>query len=374
MAVAVVLLALAGCSSDPRPTITAPTATLAAVPTPSPTPPPVVFPGEQWDRADRGDWASLDGELASTASTCVAVVQDGELVHDAYFNGGSERAPVRTYSITKSLTSLLVGMASDRGELSLDDTAATQVPQWRGTPASAVTVRDLLAMTSGRAWSEATDRQLIRGSSDQTAYAVGLGQAGAPGEWVYDNSAPQVLERVLAGATGESSVVNLAQRDLLGPLGMRDTVWPTDATGHATTYSGVESTCLDLARIGYLVLNQGTWDDQQLVSTDYVKQLSTPSSDRNAAYGLLWWTNAEGRVVEVLRQAGFTQDKAPYRGRLAPDVPADAIWAFGYGNQYVAVVPSLDLVAVRLGRRPATSDQVTFDSFTSGVIEALGSR
>ena len=215
--------------------------------------------------------------------------------------------------------------------------------------------------------------RLIRQSRDQTAYAIGLPQRAAPGEWVYDNAAPQVLERVLAESiTEDGDVVALAQRRLLDPLGMDDTTWPRDATGHATTYSGVTSTCTDLARFGYLMLQDGHWVDEQLIPPDLVAETTTPATEENAAYGLLWWTNGEGRVVEARRQAGFDQDIAPYEGRIAPNVPADAFWAFGYGNQYVAVVPSEDLVAVRLGRRPASPDQVTFDSFTAGVIAALG--
>lgn len=366
------LAALGACSSPPvAPPGPALTATM---PTLAPAPVPVEYPGEEWDRAERGDFDALDDELAASRSSCVAVAQGGRLVHDAYWNGGGEDVPVRTYSITKSLTSLLVAAAVGDGALDIDEPASTQVEPWRTGPAADVTVRDLMSMTSGREWSEATDRQLIRGSSDQTAYAVGLRQVAAPGEWVYDNSAPQVLERVLAeAATDDADVVALAERDLLGPLGMDDTVWPRDATGHATTYSGVTSTCQDLARVGHLMLNDGAWDGEQVVPAGAVERLTASSSAQNAAYGLLWWTNAEGRVVEARRQAGFADAIAPYEGRLAPDVPGDAFWAFGYGNQYVAVVPSLDLVAVRLGARPADPGQVTFDTFTAGVIAALGS-
>jgi CubicO group peptidase (beta-lactamase class C family) len=270
---------------------------------------------------------------------------------------------------------VLVGAVAGEGALDLDASASAQVEEWRGTDAEAVTVRDLLSMTSGRRWSEAIDRQLIRASADQTAFATGLAQDADPGErWVYDNAAVQALESVLDDATGTADVVDLAQDRLLGPLGMRDTTWARDAAGNAVTYSGMTSTCLDLARIGHLMLNEGSWDGEELVPADYVRQATLPSSRLNAAYGLLWWTNAEGRVVEVLRQAGFANDKDPYEGRLAPNVPTDAYWAFGYGNQYVAVVPSEGLVAVRLGSRPASPDRVTFDGFTAGVLEGLGER
>jgi CubicO group peptidase (beta-lactamase class C family) len=375
------LLLTAACSgsdddehSGPSPAAPAPTAvTTTPSPVPTPAPEPVaVFPGRSWERSERGDWAALDAELARDGSTCVAVIQDGRLVHEAYWNGGTPTGPRRVYSIAKSLTSLLVGTFVDEGALALDASAAGQIDEWRGSAAESVTVGDLLSMTSGRRWSEAIDRQLIRASADQTAYATDLAQDRQPGErWVYDNAAAQALESVLDDAGRTDDVVDLAQDRLLGPLGMKDTTWGRDATGNALTYSGMESTCLDLARVGHLMLNEGTWDDRQVLSPDFVRRATTPSSPLNAAYGLMWWTNAEGRVVEVLRQAGFAADKEPYEGRLAPGVPDDAYWAFGYGNQYVAVVPSRGVVAVRLGARPATPDRVTFDGFTSDVLEVL---
>jgi CubicO group peptidase (beta-lactamase class C family) len=356
-----------------------PSATPAATATPSPaetsaeTP---VFPGRRWQRADAGDWTDFDAELRRDGSTCVAVIKDGRLVHDAYWNGGGERTRGRIYSIAKSLTAIVVGMQVDDGAVGLDDSASRQIREWRGTAAEKITVRSLLSMTSGRRWSDAVDRQMIRSTDDQTAFAVGIDAGRGLGspvghDWVYDNTAVQTLEGVLDDAAAHGDVVELASRRLLGPLGMRDTVWGRDAAGNALTYSGAESTCLDLARVGHLMLNQGRWDGRQLLSADLVRQLTTPSSDRNAAYGLLWWTNARGRVVEVWRQAGFATDRAPYEGRLAPHVPDDAYWAFGYGNQYMAVVPSEGVVAVRLGARPATPDRVSFDGFTSDVLEAV---
>lgn len=370
----VLATAVAACSTPddgttpPRPEPT----TRTSEPAPTPTEPPLVFPGDEWDAAPRGDWARFDADLAADATSCVAVVENGRLVHEAYFNGGGADVPVRTYSITKSLTSILVSMGVADGALALDDPAAEQVDEWRVGPASDVTVRDLLAQVSGREWSEATDRRLIRGVADQTAYAVGLRQVAPPGEWVYDNAAPQVLERVLAESmTEDGDVVALARVRLLDPLGMDATTWPRDAAGHATTYSGVTSTCRDLARVGHLMLADGRWRDDELVPADLVAEATQPATEANAAYGQLWWTNGAGRVVEARRQAGFAQDLAPYEGRLAPNVPADAFWAFGYGNQYVAVVPSRDLVAVRLGRLPAGPERVTFDTFTAGVLEVL---
>lgn len=365
------VLLVAACTGDPpegEPDSAIRTATLPTI-----TAEPDEFPGKAWRRNEHGDWAKLDGTLEHTGSTCVAVIKDGELVHDAYWNGGTEHGRHRVYSITKSLTSLLVGMAADDGTLDLDDAASEWIDEWRTDPAAEVTVRDLLSMTSGRRWDDATDSRMIREEADKTGYAVRLEQEHAPGtKWVYDNSAVQTLESVLDDVDDTDDVVGVARDRLLGPLGMRDTIWTRDQAGNALTFSGVESTCLDLARVGHLMLNRGAWDGRQLVSSAYVGQATRPSSALNAAYGLLWWVNGKGRIVEVLRQAGYPDDKPAYDGQLAPSVPDDAFWAYGYGDQYVAVVPSEGVVAVRLGARPATPDALTFEDFTGEVLQGLG--
>jgi CubicO group peptidase (beta-lactamase class C family) len=369
---AATLLAVTACTADaPEPDPAVRPVTLPTV-----TVEPEEFPDTQWRRStiEGADFASLDRTLEGAGSTCVSVVKDGRLVHDVSWGGTSARTPRRVYSITKSLTSILAGMAVDDGTLELDDPASEQVDEWRTGAAREVTVRDLLSMTSGRHFDEATDNRMIRSEPDKTTFAVGLPQDRPPGRaWVYDNSAVQTLESVLDDLDEEDDVTAIARKRLLRPLGMRDTTWPRDLAGNATTYSGVESTCQDLARVGLLMLRDGRWRREQLVSSDYVAEATRPSSDLNAAYGLLWWLNREGRVVEVLRQAGYPQDKPPYEGRLAPHVPADAFWAFGYGDEFLAVVPSEDLVAVRLGARPARPAVLSFDVFTRGVLGAVGS-
>lgn len=372
----VTMLVVAACSGEGVrervPETVAPPATTTVPKSAPSTPSTAHFPGASWSRSRHGEWTDLDANLERDGSTCVAVIKDGVLVHDAYWNGGAPDEPQRVYSITKSLTSLLVGMAVDGGALELDGSASEEIDEWRRTAAEAVTPRSLLSMTSGRHWDESSDRRMIRTERDKTAHAVAAAQDREPGQaWTYDNNATQALESVLDDLDESDDVVAMAKQRLLGPLGMRNTTWGRDAAGNALTFSGVESTCQDLARVGHLMLNEGSWRGEQLLSSDYVRAATSPSSEHNAAYGLLWWTNAKGRVVEVLRQAGFAADKAPYEGRIAPNVPGDAYWAFGYGNQYIAVVPSEGVVAVRLGARPVSPDRVTFDSFTAEVLAAL---
>lgn len=365
------LLLLTACTGEsPTPEPTARQITLPTVP-PSPEPEPDVFPGKEWQRHEGGDFRAYDQALAAAGSTCVAVIKDGVLVHDTYWGGTDERSTRASYSITKSVTAILVGIAADDGALDLDDKAAEYIPAWRGTAAAEVTIRDLLSNDSGRQWDYDTDYgQMIRRAPDKSAFAVDLGQDAAPGKvWAYNNSGVQTLEVVLEEATGED-VIDFATDRLFKPLGLRDTTWARDAAGNPTTYSGIDSSCLDLARLGLLMMRDGTWKGQQVVSKGFVDEATGRSSTKlNAAYGLLWWVNQPGRVVEILRAAGFPSDKAPYEGQLAPGVPDDAFWALGYGNEYVAVVPSKGVVAVRLGARPATPDALTYEGFTRGAID-----
>ncbi len=126
-----------------------------------------------------------------------------------------------------------------------------------GHPAAAVTIRDLLSMDSGRQWSVLSDYVRLIVAADRTAYAIGLRQTAPPGRiWAYNNAAVQTLQRVLQKATGEN-VTTFAEQHLFAPLGMRHTTMTTDKAGNAQLFEGIHSTCLDLARFGVLMLDDG---------------------------------------------------------------------------------------------------------------------
>ncbi|MTB87405.1 beta-lactamase family protein [Aeromicrobium senzhongii] len=331
----------------------------ASLPTPSRSPATTTTPPP--------DFTALDRLVDASGSTCTVVLRGDEVVHE--HPAGSRHATRRVYSITKSVVGVLLAIAASENALSLDDPVSRHVPRWPAESGD-VTIRHLMSMTSGRAWTEALDAAMIR-SADQTAAALATGQQDAPGTaWQYDNLASQVLSAVLTSAVGDLEAY--ADDRLFAPLGLTDTSWSRDRAGTITTYAGIVSSCADLARLGVMMRDEGRFEGRQVLPAAAVAELTTPSSELNAAYGLLWWTNASGRVQEVRRAAGFDQDREPYRGRLAPAAPADAFWALGWGNQLVAVVPSADTVAVRLGPKPSGPDDLTIDGFTAAVLEGLG--
>jgi CubicO group peptidase (beta-lactamase class C family) len=276
---------------------------------------------------------ALAAEAERFGSTCFLVARQGKVVLARYWNGGGPETPQEVFSVTKSVTSTLVGLAQADGDLSVDDPAATYIEAWRGTPSQGVTVRNLLSGTSGRFWSDESDYQELIEASDRTAYAVGLDQQDDPGTvWVYNNAAVQTLDAVLRSATG-TDPASFAEERLFAPLGMDHTRLTDDDSGHSTNvFFGMQSTCPDLARFGTLFAQDGDWDGRQVVPRAWVHEATAqPSQPLNPSYGLLWWLNTDGP------------------DQLAPTARPELFAAQGLGGQVVLVDPRSDTVVVRLG-------------------------
>ncbi|MGZ5403242.1 MAG: serine hydrolase domain-containing protein [Nocardioides sp.] len=295
--------------------------------------------------------ARLAREAKQLDSSCYAVVRKGRLVGD--WNWGADRNASReVFSVTKSVTSALVGIALRDGSLELDDRVSRYVRAWRGTDSARVTVRQLLANDSGRFWSLESDYVTLGQAGNRTGYAVGLDQQHAPGSaWAYNNAAIQVLDRVLSRATGMTTADFAAER-LFGPLGMTHTRMTPDSSGRSTnTYFGLQTTCLDLARFALLYLQQGAVDGQQLLTPGYVEaSVGRSSTEHNAAYGHLWWLNRSGPIrgaTDAVDAAG--QPLTPREGQLVPDAPESLYAAIGLAGQIVMVDPRSGTLVVRLG-------------------------
>ncbi len=282
---------------------------------------------------------------AADGSFCLLVIRHGVLVAESYWNGSSQTTANPSWSLAKSYTGTLVGIALDRGDIkTIDDSVADYVPEWQGTDLAPITIRDLLSMTSGLSWNVFGDYVVFAElTADQTAYAVAQTLASTPGTtWTYDNAAVQVFERVFVNATG-MQLDEYAQAYLWSAIGIQAT-WAHDASGSTTAYANVFTTCRDHARLGYLFLHHGNWAGTQVVSSAYVAATVTPSQTMNGAYGYLWWVNAAAPAEDALMQ--------PWPGRMVPFAPTDLFAARGFGNQFIDVIPSLDMLVIRFGQDP----------------------
>ncbi|MGI5161802.1 serine hydrolase domain-containing protein [Microbispora sp. CA-102843] len=320
---------------------------------------PTAYQGAEWRRInpiDAGfDRARLDKialDAGKRGANCLVVIRHGRLVADWYWNGTDATTSQEVFSATKSYSSTLIGIAEAEGGLSVDDKVSEYVPEWVGTSSENVTIKDILSNVSGRHWDFDTDyRRLVR-AADRTGFAVGLAQDAARGDvWAYNNSAIQTLDAVLTKATGRSPAA-YAQERLFGLIGMSRSRMTRDGAGNTNMFSGLNSTCEDMARFGYLFLREGNWQGKQIVPRRWVEAATgRPSQKVNAAYGYLWWVNARGPVVDdPLKPSTREQSStAPHR-RLVDGAPHDMYWALGFGGQVIQVDPGSDTVVVRLGR------------------------
>jgi CubicO group peptidase (beta-lactamase class C family) len=119
------------------------------------------------------------------------------------------------------------------------------------------------------------------------------------------------------------------------------------------------------------MLHDGRWHGRQIVSADYADNATEKSSTKlNAAYGLLWWVNKKGPVLGAATALGDGTEQTS-ASRLARRAPHDTFWALGAGRQILAVIPSKNIVAIRMGVAPADPNEMSPDSFTGDVMDAL---
>ncbi|MBU2168136.1 MAG: beta-lactamase family protein [Alphaproteobacteria bacterium] len=299
-------------------------------------------------RAGSGDLESVVDRAMADRATSLLIARGDTVLTERYAPGWSADRPREVASVAKSMVAVLIGMAQDDGAITgLDQSAADFIPAWRDDARAGITLHHLLSMTSGL-----DDAGLaLRGvTGDQFAINAAAPLAHPPGtRWAYNTAAYHLLFHILMRATGET-IEAYAERKLLGPLGMDDTVWVTSRgqgeEGPVTNYYSAASTARDLWAFGRMVMQGGRWQGRQLISADYVTRMITASQPLNRSYGLLWWVN-EKEGLDVLARPG---------GRRFPNAPHDTYAALGAGGQVILIVPSRQLILVRQGDPPGSVD------------------
>lgn len=323
-----------------------------------------VYPDPEWDHEPPEDHGLDPVALAEFAtfvgdnsSNCLVVVHAGVIVGEWYWNDYTpDTDQDNVYSVTKSITSALVGIAEERGELAIDDPAASYIQEWMGSPSEVVALRHLISNDSGRHFDFFADYVQLGIEADQTAFAIGLGQDAEPAtDWEYNNAAIQTLERVLEVATTQD-VGDYAAARLFEPIGMTAS-YGRDGADNPLTYQGVSASCRDLARFGYLFLRDGRWaGGVQVVPEAWVTESTTTSTPLNVAYGYMWWLNQDGHYV--LPTAPLPQEGD---GQLVPGAPDELFAAVGAFGQLVVVDREREYVVVRLGAQSDAGDLLGFE-------------
>ncbi|MBD1396528.1 serine hydrolase [Pontibacter sp. JH31] len=274
-------------------------------------------------------------------SVAFLVVKNDSLLYEQYWDGYSEESLSNSFSMAKSIVSVLIGIAIKDGDIrSVDQPVGDFLPEFREGAKAKITLRHLLWMSSGLNWDESYSNPL---SMTTEAYygsnlkkVIGrLEAVEEPGQkFEYKSGDTQVLGFVLEAATG-MNLADYAEQKLWRPLGAEQKAeWSVDhLRGNEKAYCCFFSNARDFARIGKLYLNQGIWNSDTLVAPDYVRASLTPSGLPSAT-------------------TGETTDHSGYQWWLLPNYKGQFIfYARGILGQYIIVIPEKELVIVRLGKK-----------------------
>jgi CubicO group peptidase (beta-lactamase class C family) len=291
--------------------------------------------------------AVLRDHFAEKGTQAALVVRRGVIAAEWYWDGADAATQLACYSTTKSVASTAVGFLVDDGSVRLRDSVAKYIPEWRGDAREEITIRHVLSMTSGIK----NDGDHLRQAEDRIAHGISQPLVAPPGTvFDYNNCGCAAISPIVRAASGMELAEFLQQR-LYGPLGMTGLRHEVHA-GKTLPYSGLHITARDAARFGYLFLRRGVWDGRRLLSEAWIDQACRSSQAVNPNYGFLWWVNDQG---------------------FWKSLPRDAYSAQGMYSNNVTILPSHDMVVVRLvgdAAENARNKDVSVDAYCALAVAA----
>lgn len=308
-------------------------------------------------RAFGDELAASDQEALGTRA--VVVVKDGELVAERYADGFDAETPQLGWSMSKSVAELMTGMLVEQGVVSLDDDHLR--PEWTDERAD-ITVEDLLRMQSGLEWDETYDlgtpiTRMLYLEPDMGSYVASLPLEHEPGTvQEYSSGSTTLLCSVLTERTGLGA--DLPRQTILGALGLSTAVFEPDAAGTPVCSSYLWAAPRDWAALGQFALQDGEWNGEQLLPEGWMDDTLT-NVDHEA-------TDDPGYAM------GFRTNVLPDGSLRWPELPDDTYYMSGHDGQKVVMVPSEELVVVRMGFTPAADDEPSERQLVADAIAALG--
>ena len=282
---------------------------------------------------------SLRKTLQTGETVAFLVIKNDSLCYEEYWDGYSDSSYSNSFSMAKSIISILVGVAIDEGKISsVKDPVSKYIPEYANGELAKITIEDLLRMASGLNFHESyatpinqTTDAYYGNNLRKLMYSL-KAEKPAGVEFKYKSGDTQLLGLVLSAATGKSNSAYASEK-LWSKIGAEhDAKWSIDhADGDEKAFCCFYSNARDFARIGKLYLQKGRWETQQIVDSNWVNQsissngLNDENGNKTDYYGYQWW---------VLKNANYP-----------------AFYCRGILGQYIVVVPSKNTIIVRLGKK-----------------------
>ncbi len=258
------------------------------------------------------------------------ISRNGKLVVEEYYNGYSQDSLHDVRSVTKSITSILVGIAIDKGFIESEKDYISKylkpiVDIWESDKDS-ITIEHLLTMTGGFLWTpigDWSDYSKWYNASDQIDFVMRRPILENPGEVFNYNDGASHLLSVIVSEASQMSTSDFADKYLFGPLGIDTRPWDMDNRGYQKGNVALSLQSMDMIKIGKLYLNHGKWKNERIISSSWIenstrKHIDTFSGYFGRGYGYLWWIDEKDGM--------------------------EYYFANGYGGQFIVVVPDLDMV------------------------------
>jgi CubicO group peptidase (beta-lactamase class C family) len=281
----------------------------------------------------------------------VVVLQNGKLIAEKYAPNITFQTPLLGWSMTKSVTNAMIALLVKDGKL--DIKKAAPIEEWKNDERKKITIDHLLRMSSGLDFEEnyaspSDATQMLFRKKGAGAYALLSKAAAEPDKiWSYSSGTSNILQEIIRRQfTSHADYLAFPHQRLFHKIGMKSAVIEPDASGTYVGSSFMFATARDWAKFGQLYLQDGVWNGERILPEGWVRYSSTETPHADGKYAAQFWLDH--------------QDKS---------FPQDAFMAVGFEGQYVTIIPSKQLVIVRLGCTP--NDNFNHSALVKGIVAAV---
>nr|WP_315205964.1 serine hydrolase [uncultured Flavobacterium sp.] len=292
------------------------------------------------------------GELKKRTRSLLVIYKD-KIIAEKYDTGFDKNSKILGWSMTKSITSAMFGILEKQRKFDID--APAPIPEWKNDNRKSITTSDLLHMNSGLEWEEKYDRicdatEMLFQAEDMTRSQLEKPAAFKPNtRWNYSSGTTNLLSGILRKQfKTHQEYLDFWYSALIDKIGMNSMVIETDMAGNYVGSSYGWATTRDWSKFGLLYLHNGNWNGEQIFNEGWAKYTATPTNTSDGRYGAHFWLNAGGTFQ---------------------DVPKDMYFCSGYQGQMILIIPSLDLVVVRMGLKE--SPEFNFNEIMKGIIASI---
>lgn len=281
----------------------------------------------------------------------VVVVYKDQLIYEQYASGYSKDSRMIGWSMSKSVTSALVGILVKKGLININKPVGLE--EWKNDERKEITWDDLLKMKSGLDWEEDYTKKsgatkMLYESEDMVDFAINREMEAKVGEhWEYSSGTSNILSGLIRKKVGDNYWA-FPYNELFGKIGANSFLFETDASGNFIGSSYAWATARDWAKFGLLYLHGGNWNGEQILPQGWAAYSGTPIPESDGKYGAHFWTKNSGEELNL---------------------PSGSYLAQGYQEQRIFIIPKKDLVIVRLGL--TNGGYAGFGEMVSAIIESI---